>query len=257
MKLDIRGLSPVIPGTGKFNIDITAIPKMERDEDHVYTTPEGNRYRSVTTMINKTKDKNTLKNFSNWDKSFTMYAEGHPLIANQISKSIATFIKDQTGMIGTEAHRLNEEYMKGNECRTALLFAQAHHMQFREHLDEYLGTINGIEALMYSDKMKLAGTADLIAEYDGVKSIIDFKCKRSNQRAVYMHDYMIQTACYARMWEELTKEHITQTVILCSTEENTFHVFKSDTIDWQDKVNMRLNQFNQYLIQKDIDDEYK
>ena len=255
--MEKRGLSPLIPGTGYFKIDITDIPEMERDEDHVYTTPEGERYRSVTTMINKTKDKNTIKSFGDWGKSFKSYAVDYPKIATQISKCIAEFIKAQTAIIGIEAHRLNEEYIKGKECRTALLLAQAHHMQFREHLDEHLGVVNGIEALMYSDKMELAGTADLIAEYDGVKSIIDFKCKRSNQKAFYMHDYMIQTACYARMWEELTEEPIKQTVILCSTEDNTFHVFKSSTVDWQDKLNERLNQFKSYLVQKEIDDEYE
>ena len=49
--------------------------------------------------------------------------------------------------------------------------------------------------------MKLAGTSDCVATYDGELSIIDYKTKRSNQREEWMTDHFIQGTAYAQMFK--------------------------------------------------------
>ena len=67
--------------------------------------------------------------------------------------------------------------------------------------------------------MKLAGTSDCIATYDGELSIIDYKTKRSNQREEWMTDHFIQGTAYAQMFKELTGIQVKQVVILVSSEK--------------------------------------
>jgi hypothetical protein len=63
-----------------------------------------------------------------------------------------------------------------------------------------INDIHGTELRLYSNKMKLAGTSDCIAKYDGELSIIDYKTKRSNQQEEWMTDHFIQGTAYSEMF---------------------------------------------------------
>ncbi len=199
-----------------FKHQIVDIPKLILDDSnytHIYLTPDGKRLRSVTTMINKTKPKADKKNLSEWRKR-----EG---------ESVADYIMTSAGKIGTEAHKLNENYIRMvSSDKDYSLLSQAHHEKFIPYLDK-ISTIYGIEAKLFSSVMILAGTADCIADYNGKLSIIDYKTKRSKQRREWIGDYFLQTTTYARMWKELTGQDIEQLVILVSSEQGTFQEFIS------------------------------
>jgi len=92
--------------------------------------------------------------------------------------------------------------------------------------------------------MKLAGTADCIAGYNGKLSIIDYKTKRSKQREEWMTDYFLQTTAYAKMWKEITGQHIEQLVILVSSEQDTFQEFISQPQKHYNMLDQRLTLFN-------------
>lgn len=102
----------------------------------------------------------------------------------------------------------------------------------------------GVEPKLFSEEMGLAGTADLVADYDGKISIIDYKTKRSKQRKEWMTDYFIQTAAYAKMWEELTGKPIEQLVILVSSEQNTIQEFISAPELFYNALTQRIMKFN-------------
>lgn len=215
-----------------FKHNIIEIPKIILDESnytHIYLTPDGKRLRSVTTMINKTKSKEDKKKLSDWRE--------------QQGVKLADYIMTTAGSIGTETHRLNENYirMESDDTNYSLL-SQAHHKKFIPYLNN-IGTIYGIEAKLYSIQMKLAGTADCIAEYDGKLSIIDYKTKRSKQRREWMQDYFLQTTAYAKMWEELTGMVIEQLVILVSSEQDTLQEFVSQPIIHLNALEKRLVMF--------------
>jgi len=200
-----------------FKHQIIDIPKLILDDSnytHIYLTTDGKRLRSVTTMINKTKSKADKKNLSEWRKR-----EG---------EQVAEYIMTNAGKIGTEAHELNENYIRmiTSDMEYSLL-AQAHHKKFIPYLNK-ISMVYGIEAKLFSDIMALAGTADCIADYDGKLSIIDYKTKRSKQKTEWITDYFLQTTCYAKMWKELTGQDIKQLIILVSSEQGTFQEFISE-----------------------------
>ena len=85
---------------------------------------------------------------------------------------------------------------------------------------------------MYSDKYKVAGRVDCIAEYDGVLSIIDFKTSTSERKDSYNENYYIQASAYAEMFEERTGHAINQIVILVVTEDGVVQEFIKDKTEY-------------------------
>lgn len=211
---------------------IVDIPKLVLDESnhtHIYFTPDGKRLRSVTTMINKTKPKEDKKNLSDWRER-----EG---------KEVSEYIINTAAIVGTDTHALNENYIKmEHNNKNFSLLSKAHHKKFIPYLNK-ITTVYGIESKLYSIQMKLAGTADLIVDYDGKLSIIDYKTKRSKQRREWITDYFLQTTAYAKMWEELTGKAIEQLVILISSEQDTFQEFVSQPKLHLDELDARLELF--------------
>ena len=194
---------------------------------HIYVTPNGKKLRSVTTMLSRTKPKVDRKQLSAW--------------RDRVGDPVAKYIMTTSAIIGTETHKLNENYinMVRDSCKY-LLLSYAHHRKFIPYLNK-IKNVFGVEPKLFSEKMGLAGTADLVAEYEGKISIIDYKTKRSKQKKEWMQDYFIQTTAYARMWEELTGQPIEQLVILVSSEQDTFQEFIS-------VPNLYLNALEQRLI---------
>jgi genome maintenance exonuclease 1 len=215
-----------------FRHDIISIPEITLDESnytHIYHTADGRKFRSVTTMVNKTKSEKDKQNLQNW--------------RDGIGHDVADYILKSSALIGRETHKLNENYLRMEKRNNDfMLLSQAHHHKFLPYLNK-IDIIHGIEAKLFSDVMELAGTADCIGMYDGKLSVIDYKTKRSSQRAEWMTDYFLQTACYARMWKELTGQDIEQLVILASSEQNTIQEFVADPRMYYGKLDERLIQF--------------
>lgn len=215
-----------------FKHEIVEIPELILDESnysHIYLTTTGKEFRSVTTMVNKTKSEEDKQSLQHWRDSI-----GH---------DVAEYILKASALIGRETHTLNENYLNMEKYdKNFTLLSHAHHQKFIPYLNK-ITTIHGIEAKLFSDTMGLAGTADCIGIYDGKLSVIDYKTKRSSQRAEWMDDYFIQTSCYARMWEEITKQKIEQLVILASSEQNTIQEFVAEPEDYYDELDERLIQF--------------
>jgi len=216
-----------------FRHRIIEFPKCILDDStgaHIYTTPEGVKLRSVTTMLNKTKATKDKKQLTAW--------------RDRVGKPVAQYIINTAAIIGTETHRLNENYinMERDSCNYSLL-SYAHHEKFIPYLNK-IKDVFGVEPKLFSSEMGLAGTADLVAEYDGKLSIIDYKTKRSKQKKEWMIDYFIQTTAYAKMWEELTGQPIEQLVILASSEQNTLQEFISEPANYYNALAQRLILFH-------------
>lgn len=210
-----------------------SIPSCNLDESnnsHVYITPTGKRLTSVTTMLNKTKSEESKEGLTKW--------------RDIVGDKVADYIFSESAIIGTETHKLNENYMNMVENNEKYhLLSHAHHLNFIPLLDK-ITNVYGVEVRLFSEKLGLAGTSDLIAEYDGKLSIIDYKTKRSEQTQEWMYDYFIQATAYSIMWEELTDKKIKQLVILVSSEQNTIQEFIGVYGDYLNALNSRLIQFN-------------
>ena len=84
---------------------------------------------------------------------------------------------------------------------------------------------------MFSKQLKLAGTTDCIAEYNGVLSIIDFKTSNNNKPESMIQDYFKQCTAYAIMYNELYGETIENIVILMTVEKGMVPLVFQKPID--------------------------
>ena len=204
---------------------------IEKDNAHFYQTPTGEIYPSITTILHETMANEKKESLQNW--------KDQEVAADYITQEAAT--------IGTETHKLIENHI--NEVRQTddvRLLSVAHFNNLIPFLQK-INDVHGTELRLYSNAMKLAGTSDCIANYDGELSIIDYKTKRSDQKEEWMKDHFIQGTAYAQMFKELTGIEVKQVVILVSSEKNSRMEFVKNTEDYKDLLNQRLKQYYDIL----------
>ena len=84
-----------------------------------------------------------------------------------------------------------------------------------KQIDERVDNIRGIELGMWSDSLGLAGTSDLVADYQGELSIIDWKTATYIKKEEIMLSYILQGTAYSRMLYELYGM-IPKNIVICS-----------------------------------------
>ena len=104
--------------------------------------------------------------------------------------------------------------------------------QLRDSALQKIDNVYAQECGLYSDKYKVAGRVDCIAEYDGIPSIIDFKTSTSERKDSYNENYYIQASAYAEMFEERTGIAINQVAILVITEDGVVQEFIKDKFEY-------------------------
>lgn len=167
-----------------------------------YITPSGLRVPSVTTVLSFFK----TQTMQEW--------------RDRVGHTEANKISTRATIRGTKFHELMERYL-GNEPKlfdeTVMPDMKMAFYDCKSTLDR-IDNIRYIESPLYSEKLRIAGRTDCIAEFDGVLSIIDFKTSRKIKKPEWIVDYFIQGCAYAMMHEELTGVPIDQTVIIISVD---------------------------------------
>jgi genome maintenance exonuclease 1 len=104
--------------------------------------------------------------------------------------------------------------------------------KIKSHLDTNIGTIYSIERPLFSDKLKIAGKADCIAEWNGELSVIDFKTSSKEKQESYILNYFMQATAYAEMFEEMTGKAINQIVLVFALVEGGSQVIVKQKHDY-------------------------
>lgn len=198
--------------------------KLERvviDGKRHYVTPEGGKYKSVTTILDEKLDKSSL---IEWRKK----------VGEEEAKRIST----QAANRGTAIHNIAEHYLLNNESYpTGSMPANIDTFKKLRHIiDERIGKLFGLEYYVYSDRLKTAGATDCIAEFDGVNSIIDFKTSKKLKKEEWIESYFLQATCYAMMVEERLPLVIPQIVILIAVDHEEPQVFVKPKLGYIKKV---------------------
>jgi genome maintenance exonuclease 1 len=105
-------------------------------------------------------------------------------------------------------------------------------------LDENITTVYCLEQALYSDRMRIAGRVDCIAEWNGKISVVDFKSSTNQKEKEKIGNYFMQCTAYALMYEEIVGVPIEQIVVLIGTENGPGQVFiekKDDYIEELEK----------------------
>ena len=199
------------------------------DKKRYYVTPEGNEYPSITTVLSPRGKEGLMK----WRK--------------RVGEKVANHICNKAATRGTKVHKMCEDFLNGEDM--------THHKKdflpyclFNELKDKTFDNINeviGQEVTLYSDKYKVAGRTDLIANYRNELSIVDFKTSTNERKDSYNENYYIQTAAYAEMFEELTGKPINQIVILVVTENGTVQEFIKDKQEYIPLLEETLEEWYQ------------
>ena len=185
----------------------------------VYTTPEGNKYSSVTTVLGELIKADIQK----WRKS--------------IGEEQANKITGKASRRGTSLHSVCESYIKNED---GYLTGEMPHItelfQTIEPTLQKIDNIHGVELALYSNHFEIAGRTDLIAEFDGTLSAIDYKTSNKIKKKEWCENYFAQGSFYAIAYEELTRIPVPQVVIIIAVENEQPQLFVEKRDDWVHKI---------------------
>ena len=206
-------------------VKLQPITATNNDGVRLYETPEGNKYPSITTVLSVRNKQGLME----WRKR----------VGNEVANHIARTAANR----GTKVHHMCEDYLN-NMPRDYPDKWKEHKKNFLPYclfsqLKSVLCNVNNIyaqEAGLYSDKYKVAGRVDCIAEYNGVPSIIDFKTSTKERTDKWNENYYIQGSAYAEMFGERTGIEISQVVILVVTEDGTVQEFIKEKYAYLDAL---------------------
>jgi len=200
------------------------------DGKRYYVTPNGKKLPSVTTVVGAMKKKAIME----WRNRVG------EVEANRVSKLA-------TGR-GNRVHLLAEKYLNNEKIEWSKEMPDSVEM-FRT-LIKPIHNINNIqyqEQALWSEKIDMAGRVDLIADWCGVPSVIDFKTSKKIKKKEDIKDYFAQCTAYALMYEELVGTPIDQLVIVMAVENEEPLIFVERT---EDHINNLLEHINFYKNQK-------
>jgi genome maintenance exonuclease 1 len=196
-----------------------------------YVTPDGNRYPSVTTITGLL----SKEAIQAWRKRV---GEAE---ANKITKAATNR--------GNKVHKLAEMYLSNKpitEEGTPLI--EKMFEQLIGVLDANVGSIKAIEAPLYSDSLKVGGRVDLVSEWDGTLSVIDFKTSTKPKKEHWIDGYFMQSAAYAVMFEERTQIPVSQIVIAIAVEHHSPQVFIRQRDDFTEQFKKLRKTFDYEII---------
>jgi genome maintenance exonuclease 1 len=175
-----------------------------------YVTPQGRKYPSITTVLGHFSKHELME----WRK--------------RVGEEEANRVSAHASSRGTSLHTICEKYIDNEEdyFGKAMPHVRGMFNSIQSILDERIGMVYMQEVPLYSDYLRLAGRVDLIADFDGVPSIIDFKTSSRHKEASEITNYFEQEAAYAIMFEERTKKPVVNLVTIMAVDGGAPLVFK-------------------------------
>jgi hypothetical protein len=201
-------------------------------EGRHYTTPDGHKYPSITTVLGKSKPQKDIDGLDAW--------------RNRVGREKAQEITVDAATRGTKLHKLVENFICNDkdiyevpDARNARLFKQIHPLIGR------VGEIHVIEKALYSDILKVAGRVDLIGEFDGKLSVIDFKGSTKEKREDWILDYFLQETFYSVAFGAIFGDKISQIVTIMAVEETGMpQLFIKKPKDYLGRLVERIGIYN-------------
>lgn len=209
--------------------ELKSLPTVEIDGKRHYVTPNGKKLPSVTTVLGHFKKDKIIE----W--------------RNRVGAEQANKISTRASVRGTKFHSLMEKYL-GNETNIfegVMPDMKQAFNDIRSTIDK-IDNIHYIESPLYSEIIGLAGRTDVIAEFDGVPSIIDFKTSLREKREEWIENYFEQGTAYSLMYEELTGNKVEQVVVIISVDGmDKPQVFIKDRIDYVDSLMTKVRAYQE------------
>ena len=212
-------------------IELPALVRIDGEQRH-YLTPTGEKYPSVTTVLDKTSDKSHLVKWK-----------------ARVGEEEAARVTKRATTRGTAVHSLCEKYVLNQPIDISKEMPFNVHMfkQLEKFLHANVNNIRGSESSLYSHKLKVAGSCDLIASYRNHAAIIDFLTSNKLKKLEWIENYFLQCAMYSYMFWEMTQQYHPKLVVAIAVEEETeAQIFEQDVNDWIDKASDRCKRYHSF-----------
>jgi genome maintenance exonuclease 1 len=204
------------------------VPKVELttetiDGQRYYVLPDGiTKLKSVTSVLSEKLDKTAL---DEWKK--------------RVGEEKAARISAQATRRGTSIHNIAEKYLLNEEnIYDKVMPINIESFQpIKKELDDHVDNILGIEMPLFSKSLKCAGRTDLVAQYDGITSVIDFKTSKRFKKEDWIESYFLQSTVYSMMFEWTYKINVPQIVIIITVDnEKTPQTFVMERSKYVNRV---------------------
>ena len=194
--------------------DVYSIEAITTDSGRRYKVPNGEMYESVTTALGNQPGKK----------------EGLMEWRRRVGNDEANRISRKAAGRGTAVHSIIEDYLNNKEdpCKDMMPDAVVMFKQLQPILDKSISKVYMQEAPLWSDKYRLAGRVDCIADIKGKLSVVDFKTSMKIKKREWVKDYFLQTAAYSHMIQEMYGDTVDQTVIFIAVEDRDPQIFVGD-----------------------------
>jgi hypothetical protein len=200
-------------------------------EGRVYAIESGKHIGTVLPSITRVLGAKPKPGLEAWKKS--------------VGAKEATTVSSRATNRGTGLH-LQAECFLGNQEMPKLWPHIAELWQYlRPWLVDHISTVYAQEQDVYSFILGVAGRFDLLADVDGVFSIVDFKQSNKPKKAEYMHDYYLQGSFYACAVYELTGRIVKQMVFPVTSPEGLVVWVQQPTMTLFEELRDRIAYFYQ------------
>jgi len=210
------------------NYDIPDLSTKNVDGKRFYECGE-NFYPSITTVLGS--DPKKQKGLDDWRK--------------RVGEKEANKISGIASRRGTAVHTLIENYINNKEgiFEGVMPNVIESFSSIKNILDTYIGDVYAQEVSMYSDHLKIAGRVDLVGQFDGELSVVDFKTSNRVKRKEWIYGYFMQCCGYAIMWEERTGIPIRQLVVIITVDGAKPQVFVEHRDTWADSLSKVIDDY--------------
>lgn len=193
--------------------EIDQLIRLDESGGRVYQTPTGQKYPSVTAVTGILSQ----ASIQEWRK--------------RVGEEVANRISLKATTRGTRVHALCEDYLRNKQVSPDMFDIETFN-GLKPELDK-IDNIRCLETPLFSHHLKVAGTVDCIADYDGKRSVIDFKTSSKTKAIEDIGHYFMQTAAYAVMFEERTGIPVSNLVIIMAVDDgNRAVIYKQKRDDW-------------------------
>ncbi len=213
----------------KFNfidIDKSVLPtaKGRRKGKYRFYEVNGTNYPSVTSVLGVRKK----VELQQW--------------RDRIGENVANWEMGRAARRGTATHNLIENYIKGEPLTEKSILPLGLFKLMKPYIDQ-IQNIHCLETVLYSQKYKLAGQVDCIAEYNGKLSVIDFKTANKERKEEWIDNYFMQCTAYGLMYEEMYNTEIEDIVVIMGGEDGSMVTYVKKKADYIPKLEEVVEDF--------------
>lgn len=216
------------------------LTRQDLPEGRRYVNRHGEKLPSVTTILDKTKDRTKL---IEW--------------INRVGEQEAERIKRDAAAVGTSMHAYIESHVKMRPVPPAKYAWQYKAYRMAASLMEAyfpeLDEVWGNEVMVYRRGI-YAGTTDLVGVFRGSPSIVDFKQTNKMKKREWIDDYFIQLTAYAAAHNEMYGTDIRQGVVLMASQDGIlkdFVICGREFDSYLDQWNAKVAEFIALLAASD------